>query len=426
MMVSVLFLSFIALIFLGFPIAFSLGVSSLIYIFAKDISLTIIAQKMYAGIDSFVLVAIPGFVLAGNLMNTGGITKRIIDFCDSIVGFIRGGLALANVVASMLFAGISGTALADTASIGPILIPAMIEQGYDADFSAAVTAASSTIGPIIPPSMPMIVAATLVGMSVTKMFLAGIIPGILMGIGMMILSYYISVKRNYPKGERKSLSEIWESFKGAFWAILMTLIILFGILGGVFTPTEASIIAVVYAIFVGLFIYKELKLEDIPKVVVDSLRTTASIMVLVGFANTFAWILASEQIPQMIAEAILSISSNPIVIVLLINILLLFVGTFMETVAALVILFPVLLPIGTAIGMDPIQFGVMCVLNLMIGLTTPPVGVCLFVAASTGKISIVKLTKAILPYILVNIIVLLMVSFIPSVTLFLPKLLVNM
>lgn len=422
-MVAVLFLSFIVLIFLGVPIAFSLGISSFMYIFLNDISLTIIAQKMYSGIDSFVLVSIPGFVLAGNLMNSGGITKRIISFCDAIVGFIQGGLALANVVASMLFAGISGTALADTASIGPILIPAMVDQGYDADFSAAVTAASSTIGPIIPPSMPMIVAATLVGLSVTKMFVAGIIPGILMGIGMMILSYYISVKRNYPKGEMKSLRQIWDSFKGAFWAIMMTVIILIGILGGIFTPTEASIIAVVYGGLVGMFIYKELKLKDIPRVMIDSLRTTASIMVLVGFANTFAWILASEQIPQMIAKAILSISSNPVVVILLINILLLFVGTFMETVAALVILFPVLLPVGAAVGMDPIQFGVMVVLNLMIGLTTPPVGVCLFVAASIGKISIAKLTKAILPFIIVNLIVLLLVSFIPSITLFLPRLL---
>lgn len=426
MMVAILFVSFIVLIFLGVPIAFSLGISSFIYLALNDISLTILAQKMYMGIDTFTLLSIPGFVLAGNLMNSGGITKRIIEFCDSIVGFVRGGLAIANVAASMIFAGISGTALADTASIGPILIPAMVEQGYDPDFSAAVTAASSTIGPIIPPSMPMIVAATLVGISVTKMFVAGIIPGILMGVGMMILSYYISVKRGYPKGELKSLSYIWKSFKGAFWAILMTVIILFGILGGVFTPTEASIIAVVYGALVGMFIYKELKLKDIPRVMIDSLRTTASIMVLVGFANTFAWILASEQIPQMIAQAILSISNNPVVVILLINVLLLFVGTFMETIAALVILFPVLLPVGISIGMDPIQFGVMVVLNLMIGLTTPPVGVCLFVAGSIAKISLARLTKAILPYIIVNLIVLLIVSFVPAVTLFLPKLFLGM
>ncbi len=426
MMVAVIFVSFIVLIFLGVPIAFSLGISSFIYLALNDISLTILAQKMYMGIDTFTLLSIPGFVLAGNLMNSGGITKRIIEFCDSIVGFVRGGLAIANVAASMIFAGISGTALADTASIGPILIPAMVEQGYDPDFSAAVTAASSTIGPIIPPSMPMIVAATLVGISVTKMFVAGIIPGILMGAGMMILSYYISVKRGYPKGELKSLSYIWKSFKGAFWAILMTVIILFGILGGVFTPTEASIIAVVYGALVGMFIYKELKLKDIPRVMIDSLRTTASIMVLVGFANTFAWILASEQIPQMIAQAILSISNNPVVVILLLNVLLLFVGTFMETIAALVILFPVLLPVGISIGMDPIQFGVMVVLNLMIGLTTPPVGVCLFVAGSIAKISLASLTKAILPYVIVNLIVLLIVSFVPAVTLFLPKLFLGM
>ncbi|MEW9124251.1 MAG: TRAP transporter large permease [Thermotaleaceae bacterium] len=425
-MALLLFLSFIVLLFLGLPVAFSLGASSLIYLIAADIPLLMLAQKMYAGIDSFVLVAIPGFVLAGNLMNTGGITKRIIDFSNAVVGFIRGGLALANVAASMLFAGISGTALADTASIGPIMIPAMKNQGYDVDFSAAITASSSTIGPIIPPSLPMIIAGTLVGLSVSKMFLAGAIPGLLLGFGLMSVAFYYSVKRGYPKGERKSIAYIARSFVGAFWAIMMTFIILFGILGGVFTPTEASIIAVVYAIIVGKFVYKELRIRDIPTIIIESMRTTASIMILVGFANTFAWILASERIPQLVANAILSISTNKIIVILLINLLLLFVGTFMETIAALVILFPVLLPVATSIGMDPIQFGVMAVLNLVIGLTTPPVGVCLFVAASIGNISLAQITKAILPFLIVSLIVLGLVSFVPAVTLFLPNLLSGM
>lgn len=418
-----LFLSFIILIFLGVPVAFSLGISSLIYLFTMDIPLIIAAQKMYSGIDSFVLVCIPGFILAGNLMNSGGITKRIINFSNALVGFIRGGLALANVAASMLFAGISGTALADTASIGAIMIPAMKEEGYDADFSAAVTASSSTIGPIIPPSLPMIIAGTLVGLSVSKLFLAGAIPGVLLGIGLMLVSYYISVKRNYPKGERQPLKYIIKSFFGAFWAIMMTVIILWGILGGVFTPTEASIVAVVYAIIVGKYVYKELKFKDMPKIFIESMRMTASIMILVGFASLFAWIMASEQIPQLVAKTILSVSSSPIIVILLLNILLLFVGTFMETIAALVILFPVLLPVATSIGMDPVQFGVMAVLNLMIGLTTPPVGVCLFVASNIGKLSIVQITKAILPFLLVSIIVLLLVSFVPAISLFLPSLL---
>lgn len=421
-MVLMLFLSFIILIFLGMPVAVSLGVSSLLYLGLNGIPFIVAAQKMYTGIDSFVLVCIPGFILAGNLMNTGGITQRIIRFSNALVGWITGGLGLANVAASMLFAGISGTALADTASLGAILIPGMKDEGYDTDFAAAITASSSTIGPIIPPSLPMIVVGTLVGLSVSKLFVAGAIPGVLLGFGLMGMGYIIAKRRKYPKGKVQPFRVILAAFKDAIWAILMTVIILFGILGGFFTPTEASIIAVLYALIVGLFIYKELKWRDIPRVIIDSLVTTASIMVLVGLANLFAWILASEQIPQMIAKGILSISENPIIIILLLNVLLLFVGSFMETIAALVILFPVLLPVAVKVGMDPIHFGVMAVLNLMIGLTTPPVGVCLFVASSIGNLSIVQTTKAILPFLLVSLAVLLMVAFIPQLTLFLPSL----
>lgn len=424
-MAAILFLSFVVLIFLGVPIAFSLGISSLIYILLNDISLTVIAQKMYAGIDSFVLVAIPGFVLAGNLMNHGGMSERLVKFGDAIIGFVRGGLALANVVISMIFAGISGTALADTASEGPIIIPAMVRQGYDPDFAAAITAASSTVGPIIPPSTPMIITGTIVGLSVTKLFVAGIVPGVLIGISQMILCYYLAVKRNYPKGELKPIKYIWDIFKESVWALLLTAFILFGILGGVFTPTEASIVSVLYGLIVGMFVYKEIKIKDIPGIVMESLKSTAAIMVLVGFANTFAWILASEQIPQLIAEAILSISTNPIVVILLVNALLLFVGMFMETIAAIVILFPVLFPVLQSIGMDPIQAGVMMVLNLIIGVTTPPVGVCLFVAANIANISLVRISKAIFPFIVANIIVLLLVSFVPALTVYLPNLLLG-
>ncbi len=418
----ILFVSFILLIFFGLPVAFSLGASSLIYLLLEDIPLTIMAQKMYAGLDSFTLVSIPGFILAGNLMNTGGITKRIIDFANSLLGHIRGGLSLANIGASMLFAGISGTALADTASIGAMLIPAMKEEGYEADFSAAVTASSSTVGPIIPPSLPMIIAGTLTGISVGKLFLAGAIPGILLGLSMMAVSYFISIKRNHPKGERKSIGFIFRTFIDAIWAIGLTALILVGILSGVFTPTEASIMAVVYAVIVGLFVYKDLKWNQIPGALIDSIKMSAAIMILVGFANLFAWILASEQIPQMIASGILSISTNPIVVILLLNLLLLFVGTFMETIAALIILFPVLLPVAVSVGMDPIQFGVMAVLNLVIGLTTPPVGVCLFVAGGIADVGLVKLSKAVIPFLMVSIAVLMLVSFVPAISMFLPNL----
>lgn len=419
----ILFVSFIALIFVGVPIAFSMGISSLIYLLMNDIPSIVISQKLFSGINSFVLLCIPGFVLAGNLMNTGGITKRIIKFSNAAIGHIRGGLGLANIVASMIFAGITGTAIADTTSLGAILIPAMEEEGYDVPFSVAVTASSSTIGPIIPPSLPMIIVGTLTGLSVSKLFLGGAIPGILLGIFLMIVAYIISVKREYPKDTKKPFSVVMKTFFSAFWALMMTVIILWGILGGFFTPTEASIVASLYAFIVGKFVYKELKWSQIPKIVLDTMKTSSAIMFLVGFAATFGWILASEQIPQLVAEFILSISSDKIVVLLLLNALLLFVGMFMETIAALIILFPVLLPVAVEIGMDPIHFGVMAVLNLMIGLTTPPVGVCLFAGASIGKISIAKATRAILPFLAVSLFVLMLVTFIPQITLFLPNLL---
>lgn len=421
-MATLLFVSFIVLIFLGVPVAFSLGLASLLYLFLAEIPFNIIPQRMFGGLNSFVLLCIPGFILAGNLMNAGGITERIIKFANDLFGHIRGGLGLANVGASMGFAGISGTALADTASIGSILIPAMKKEGYGAGFSAAVTASSSTVGPIIPPSLPMIIVGTLASLSIGDLFLAGALPGLLLGIGLMIPTYLISVKRNYPKGERQPLKTIGKSFTGAFWALLMTVIILYGILGGFFTPTEASIIAVLYAFVIGIFVYKELPIKKIPEIMLSSMTATASIMLLVGFANLFGWIMVREQIPQLVAESILGISTNAIIVILLINLLLLFVGTFMETIAALVILFPVLLPVALTVGMDPIQFGVMMVLNLVIGLVTPPVGVCLFVASQIGKVSIGKTSRELLPFLGVSLAVLMLVAFVPQITLFLPSL----
>ena len=424
-MVVVLFVVFLACIVLRMPIAFSLGFSSFIYILFSDIPLSILPERMFSGIDSFVILCVPGFILAGNLMNVGGITDRIIHFCMALIGHVRGGLGLANVGSSMVFAGISGTAISDTVSIGSVMIPAMIKRGYDAEFSAAVTASSSTVGPIIPPSLPMVIAGTVTGLSVSRVFVAGIIPGLLLGFGLGIVSYLISVKRNHPKEDRLPFREVVRSFFSAFWAILMTLIILGGIMGGFFTPTEAAMIAVFYALIVGFFVYGELKLAALPKIIFDSAVTTASLMVLVGFANVFAWILTSEEIPLMVTQAMLSISSGPTGYIILVNILLVFVGMFMETIAALMILMPILLKPAIALGIDPIQFAIMCVLNLVIGLTTPPVGVCLFVASSIAKISVGRLSVALIPFIAVSLLVLLLVSFVPQVTLFLPNLVFN-
>lgn len=422
-MTLLLFGIFIVLMFIGIPIAFSIGISSFAYLVLSGIPLIIIPQKMFSGIDSFVLLSIPGFVLAGNLMNTGGITQRIVNFGNALVGHLRGGLGLTCVVSCMIFAGISGTALAEVACIGAIMIPAMVKAGYPDDFSSALTASASTMGPIIPPSVPMIIVGTLTGLSINKLFAASAVPGLLMGFGLMIVVYIIAVKRNFPKVKRAPLKEIIKTFLDAIWAIGMTVLILWGILGGVFTPTEAAVVAVVYALIVGIFIYKELKIKDLPKILCESMRSTASIMILVGFASLFAWILTSEQIPQLIATSILSISSNKYVILILINILLIFVGCFMETISALIILFPVLLKLAVGVGVDPIQFAVIVVLNLVIGLTTPPLGICLFVAQSIGKVTMAKMVRAILPFLALSLCVLMLVTFVPEVTLFLPRLL---
>lgn len=425
MEVTVLFSVFLVLLILGMPIAFALGISSLSYLLLEGISLTIVPQRMYAGIDTFVLLCIPGFVLAGNLMNVGNITEHIVRFCNALMGHIRGGLGLANVGGSMIFGGISGTAVADAASIGSVMIPGMAKSGYDKPFAAAVTAASSTIGPIIPPSVPMIIVGSLAGVSVGRMFLAGAVPGLLLGAAMMITVYILAVRRGYPKERRSTLRELLREGRTAFWALLMTAIILYGIIGGFFTPTEASIVASLYALIVGMYVYKGLSWRKLPAILTDTVLTSSGLLLLVGLANLFGWILTSQQIPQMVAAGILSISENPIIVILILNLILLFVGAFMETIAALIILFPALLGVATGIGMDPIHFAVMAVLNLMIGLTTPPVGVCLFVVSGIGNLQMLSVARAILPFLACNLIVLLLVSYVPAFSLWLPTLLMG-
>lgn len=422
-MVTALFVTFAVLLILGAPVGIALGGASAVYLVGSDIDLAVVPQFMYAGMDSFVLLCIPGFVLAGNLMNGGGITDQIVLFSNRLVGHIRGGLGLANVTGSMVFAGISGTAVAETASIGAVMIPAMRKSGYDAPFAAAVTAAASTVGPIIPPSVPMIIVGTLTGLSVGKMFMAGAVPGLLLGLGMMLTVWILARARNYPREPWQGFGALVRASRGAFWALLMTAIILFGIVGGYFTPTEASIVSAIYAFVIGLFVYKGFKLRQLPAILLESAIGSGGLILLVGLANVFGWILTSEQIPQAIAASMLALTTNKYLIILLINILLLIVGTFMETIAALIILFPPLLAVATQVGIDPIHFATFAVLNLMIGLTTPPVGVCLFVAANIAKISLGAITKAIWPFLLCNILILFLVSYIPALSLWLPSLL---
>lgn len=422
MNVWIMFIIFLILLFTRVPIAYSLGISAAIYLLLEGIPFNIVAEKMYAGMDSFTMVCIPSFILAGNLMNTGGITKRIVAFCNVFVGHIRGALAYINILASVLFAGISGTALADVASLGSMLIPAMKDEGYDADFSVAITASTSVVGPIIPPSVPMVIAGTLTNLSIAKLFVGGIMPGLIMGLGFIIPTYYMAKKRNYPKHERVPMKERVKIIKDVIWALLMPIILMVGILSGIFTPTEASIVTVLYAFVVGIFIYKEIKLKDIFPIFRDTVIAAGSVIILVGIANLFAWILTSERVPQTIANGILSITENPILVILIMNIVLLFTGMFMESIAAIIIMIPVLLPVATAIGMSPIHFSIMAILNLMIGLVTPPVGLCLTTAAQIGKISTGRAIKANAPFLVVLILILALVSYVPAVTTFLPGL----
>lgn len=413
---------FITGLIVGVPVAITLGLASAAYLLLADIPLVAMPQKMYAGIDVFVLLSIPGFVLAGNLMNSGGITKRIIRFANALVGWIRGGLGLTNIAGSMLFGGISGTAVADAASIGSIMIPGMKKAGYPAAFSAAITAASSTVGPIIPPSVPMIIVGALSGISVGRMFMAGAIPGLLMGLAMMVTCYLIAKKQSFPRQSWQGFHELIKAFGGAFWAIAMTVLIIAGLLSGLATPIETAVIASVYAAIVGLFIYRELPLRAIPTILVESAISSAAILILVGFANVFGWILVSERIPETIAGAVLQLTDNRFLVILIINLLLLFVGMFMETIAALIILFIPLLSLAIEIGIDPLHFATFAVLNLMIGLTTPPVGVCLFICANIAKLPLMPVVRAIMPFLLTNLFILLLVSYIPALSTWLPSL----
>ncbi|ABL73124.1 MULTISPECIES: TRAP transporter large permease [Paracoccus] len=412
--------TFFVTLALGVPVAVCLGLSSLAYILSAGLPVVIIPQRMYAGMDVFVLLCIPGFILAGNLMNFGGITERIIRLANAMVGWMRGGLAMANVADSMMFGGVSGTAVADVAATGGVMIPGMKKSGYPGDFAAAITAASATVGPMLPPSVPMIIVGALSGISVGQLFLAGAVPGVLMGIGMAITCYILAVRRNYPRQQWQGFGELIAAFLAAFWALAMTGLIIGGLLTGIATPTETAIVACLYAFVVGAFVYRELPIRAVPRIVVNSAISSAGILALVGFANVFGSILASERIPQMLVSTVLAITDNPILVILLINVLLLCVGMFMETIAALIILFVPLLGLATSVGIEPLHFATFAVLNLMIGLTTPPVGVCLFVACNIAREPLAKVISAVIPFLISNIVVLLLVSYYPPFATWLP------
>jgi tripartite ATP-independent transporter DctM subunit len=418
--------AFIVLVFcmiIGVPIAFSLGIASLSFLAFSGIPLEILAQRMFTGMDSFPLMAIPFFILAGELMNSCGITKKIVDFADLIVGNFRGGLAHVVIVSAMFFAGISGSGVADAAAIGSMMIPAMEKKGFDKDFSCSVVAASSVMGPVIPPSIPMVVYSMLGGTSVAAMLLAGAIPGILLGVSLMMVAYFFARKRNYPRNEQiPSLRQLVRVLVGAIVPILMPLIILGGIISGVFTATEAAAVAVIYALVIGFIVYRSLKRVELIKIALATAKTTGIVFLVMATANIFNWLMATQQIPQLVAGFMLHYLKSKATILLAINILLLILGCFMEGTAAMILTTPVILAITNQLGINPVLIGVVIVINLMLGLITPPLGLCLYVTCSVGKISLEKISKSILPFLAAEIAVLLLVTYIPDISLFLPRL----
>lgn len=417
----VLFGVFFILLLIKVPISFSLFCSSIAYMVVNDIPFEAAAQQIAKGPDSFPLLAIAFFILAGSIMNSAGITRKIFGFADYLVGHLTGGLGHANVLASIIFSGMSGSAVADVGGLGAIELEAMRDAGYDEDFSLAVTGGSSIIGPIIPPSIPAVVFGVASGVSIGRLFVAGVIPGIVMGGAMSTLIYFQCKKRNYPKRKKATLKEIGRAWLDAFFPLLTPVIIMGGIIGGIFTPTEAAIIAVFYALLLG-FIYKEVRIQDIPKFLRETLNTTIGILFIIASASLFAWILTISQVPQNLAVSFLGVISNKYVALILLNIFLFGVGCFMETTPAQMILVPILLPIFTSLGVDPVHFGIVMILNLMIGLMTPPIGLVLYVLSSVSKVSVEQLSKTILPYVLVVAAVLLLITFVPQIVLFLPNL----
>ncbi|GLB60291.1 TRAP transporter large permease [Cytobacillus sp. NCCP-133] len=402
------------------PIAFALSFVSFLGIMLTDPGLLInIPRKMFNGIDSFTLVAVPLFILAGELMTQGGISKRLIKFSQTLVGHLPGGLALVVVLASMFFSALTGTAIAAAAAIGGMMIPAMNKEGYDIRFSTSLVATSATIGPIIPPSIVLILYGVIASVSIGDLFIAGVIPGLLMGIGLMIYSYFVGKKYNYrSRAERASFKEIVKGAKDAILALLMPLIIIGGITSGVFTATESGVIAVLYAFIVGKFVYKELEFKALWDILLSTAKTTATIVFLIGNAALFIWFLSFNSIPNQIIDLLGGVSQSPFLLLLIINLILLIAGTFIDTISAVSIFTPLFLPLVLAAGIDPIHFGIVMAVNLTIGMATPPLGVCLFVTASIGKISVPKMFKFLVPQVIILIVILFIITYIPDAILF--------
>lgn len=416
--------SFLVLLLIKVPVGASLFMSSLAFMLTNDISLSLAVQRMISGVNSFILLAVPGFILAGNLMNTGGITDEIFSFARKLVGHFRGGLAYANVLASVIFAGMSGNAVADAGGLGQVEYKAMREAGYDKEFTLAVTGASSIIGPIIPPSVPMVMYAVTASVSIGRLFIAGVFPGMLMAIMLSLLIFYHSKKRQYPKDPKASFREVIQHFKSAFFALLTPIILLGGILSGIFTPTEAAIIAVFYSLILSI-IRKRITMKEFIQALIDTYATTSMTMFIMATISIFSYILTITQFPQEVTTFLTSNFSNKVVVLLLVNVFLIAVGCFMNTTPAILILTPVLLPALQNYGVDPVHLGIFFTLNMCVGLCTPPVGMVLYVLAGFSKVPFESISKAILPYVIVLYITTLLITYIPAISLFLPNLLLG-
>lgn len=421
--ILILLSSFFIMILIRFPIAYAVALSSIFTLLYQGLPLSTIAQQMVKGISSFSLMAVPFFITMGVLMGSGGISEKLIGLANACVGWMRGGMAMVNIVASYFFGGISGSASADTASLGSILIPMMVEQGYDDDFSTAVTITSSCEGLLVPPSHNMVIYATTAGgISVGSLFLAGYLPGALLAVSLMVGSYIISVKRQYPKGDRFSMVNLLKQFATSFWALAAVLIVVVGVVGGVFTATESAAIAVIYSLLVSVFIYKGLDWKGVWASLETCVDTLSIVLILIATSSIFGYLLTRLHVPTIAAKAIVELTDNPIILALLLNLILLILGCIMDMAPIILIATPILLPIATSIGIDPIQFGIMVVLNCGIGLLTPPVGAVLFIGSAVGKVSIERLVKATLPFYVCMIITLLLITFIPEISLWLPSL----
>ena len=426
MAIVVLLGSFLLMVLLRFPIAYAVGVSSILCLLAQGLPLSTMCQYLVKGISSFSLMAVPFFITMGVLMGTGGISEKLIALADSFVGWMTGGMAMVNIVASYFFGGISGSAAADTASIGSIMIPMMVEQGYDDDFSTAVTITSSCEGLLVPPSHNMVIyAMSAGGVSVGSLFLAGYIPGALLAVSLMVGSYIISKKRNYPKGDKFSIKRVGRQLVASIWALAAVLIVVVGVVLGVFTATESAAIAVIYSLIVAVFIYKGLDWKGVWKALDKCIDTLSIVLILISTSAIFGFCLTRLHVPDMASRAILGVSSNPYVIAILIDLILLFLGCIMDMAPIILIATPILLPIATSIGITPVQFGIIMVLNCGIGLLTPPVGAVLFIGSAVGHCKMERVVKATLPFYLFMLITLLLVTFIPGIAMFLPNLFGN-